>query len=429
MATQQQRQLATLQTLLSLRREREHNEAIAFAEEMSWRCRALASELEQLHSQAETDRQRAEDALLELEAVRSARDEFKMTAEDLSEQLARLPAVEEALESETRERRQLQGDLLSTRRQLEAAEEAWGTAEQRMRAAEEREQQAAAEASEARSERSEAVAQLHDLRIHLELMLKDLGETRRALHEAEEQRDAGQASLSGALADRAAMQSSLEGKQHELSTLADRLRGEEALRRLDTRELHELRRSLSELTVSRDALEARAVELDAALHRALTDLADRSEQAASALARATEAESRCRDLETMVGDLEAVIERTDRSLQLAEAQAQALGVRLEGVLRELARMSGDEAALKECGIEELEGLMGVFEKVAPLVRGAMLQAKEREVHEAQQCFVCLTRRRDTALTCGHVLCGPCAGQVTSCPVCRADVQTRTRVWW
>lgn len=53
---------------------------------------------------------------------------------------------------------------------------------------------------------------------------------------------------------------------------------------------------------------------------------------------------------------------------------------------------------------------------------------EEAVREQQQCPICMERPMDTAVDCGHRLCGACAQRITSCHACRAAVTTRLRVY-
>ena len=52
-------------------------------------------------------------------------------------------------------------------------------------------------------------------------------------------------------------------------------------------------------------------------------------------------------------------------------------------------------------------------------------ARERESHS---CPICLDRPKDTAFACGHQTCGGCAAALRACPVCRAPITTRIRLY-
>ena len=57
-----------------------------------------------------------------------------------------------------------------------------------------------------------------------------------------------------------------------------------------------------------------------------------------------------------------------------------------------------------------------------------LQAELDRVLAERQCGVCLDRPKDTALGCGHRLCGECARPQRVCPFCRATITQRIRTY-
>ena len=57
-----------------------------------------------------------------------------------------------------------------------------------------------------------------------------------------------------------------------------------------------------------------------------------------------------------------------------------------------------------------------------------LQDTVKEETGPPQCCVCFERARNTALGCGHVLCGECASRVEECPLCRTPVTIRIKLY-
>jgi len=48
--------------------------------------------------------------------------------------------------------------------------------------------------------------------------------------------------------------------------------------------------------------------------------------------------------------------------------------------------------------------------------------------ETQVCPICLTNSRDMALGCGHMTCRDCSQNLSNCPLCRAPILTRLRLY-
>ncbi|KAF7141118.1 hypothetical protein RHSIM_Rhsim06G0099800 [Rhododendron simsii] len=46
----------------------------------------------------------------------------------------------------------------------------------------------------------------------------------------------------------------------------------------------------------------------------------------------------------------------------------------------------------------------------------------------QVCHICLTNLKDMAFACGHQTCRDCGELVSSCPICRAPIRTRIRLY-
>lgn len=402
-------------------------------EEMQLQLDQAVQDREEAESKAKEAQEKAITALSRLAAVQqqdeSMQDALDRATSERDELLERLGDMEIALDAECKERRMLQGELASMRHTLAAVEEDLASAREEAQTAVEREKVATREAAAAEDERNKTLQEHKALKVQyresctaaLQLQ-KQAEEMERALTRAVRQaNDVAQ--------EKDHLSTSFEATQTELNAVRDRLRGEETLRRLDARELQQLRSSTQELTTTCSDQRIKLRKVESERERLVADLLQRTSDLDATRGRAEASEATCRSLESSLQELESLLAQADRSVQIAESQAASLKTRLEASQVELARFQGDENALKESSIAELEALMGVFERVAPLVRAAMLHAKEREVHEAQQCFVCLNRRRDTALSCGHVLCSQCATQVDQCPVCRAPVLSRTRVWW
>lgn len=47
---------------------------------------------------------------------------------------------------------------------------------------------------------------------------------------------------------------------------------------------------------------------------------------------------------------------------------------------------------------------------------------------AGTCCVCCEAPRDTVLSCGHIICRRCSDRLSTCPVCRAAILSRTRAF-
>lgn len=45
-----------------------------------------------------------------------------------------------------------------------------------------------------------------------------------------------------------------------------------------------------------------------------------------------------------------------------------------------------------------------------------------------ECPICMTNRKDMAFNCGHQTCRSCADSLTHCPICRAAIATRIRLY-
>ena len=70
-----------------------------------------------------------------------------------------------------------------------------------------------------------------------------------------------------------------------------------------------------------------------------------------------------------------------------------------------------------------EKLRGMLRKLRQIE--AAIIAREEEVEkerlEERCCPVCLEARKDTALSCGHLVCADCEPRLELCPICRAEL--------
>ena len=54
--------------------------------------------------------------------------------------------------------------------------------------------------------------------------------------------------------------------------------------------------------------------------------------------------------------------------------------------------------------------------------------KIQALEEAQQCSICMERKKDTAFQCGHIACGICALPLKACHICREKVVKRFKIY-
>lgn len=57
-----------------------------------------------------------------------------------------------------------------------------------------------------------------------------------------------------------------------------------------------------------------------------------------------------------------------------------------------------------------------------------LKQTVEDLEEAKLCPVCIEHRKDTVFQCGHQACNTCAGLLTECPMCRAPIELRIKVY-
>jgi hypothetical protein len=140
------------------------------------------------------------------------------------------------------------------------------------------------------------------------------------------------------------------------------------------------------------------------------------------------------------------VRRTEFRVKAAEARAKAAETRAEAFKKiatdaiahaadataRMRRLGGDPEALRGCPLDELRTLVAEIELGRNRAREALEQAESARTQDLATdylaCCICLERRKDTALNCGHVLCEPCAGRVQQCPTCRLYITERKRVY-
>lgn len=67
---------------------------------------------------------------------------------------------------------------------------------------------------------------------------------------------------------------------------------------------------------------------------------------------------------------------------------------------------------------------------APMARGPSDNARREleALREERTCSVCLEKPKNTAFQCGHQTCETCAPVLRKCPICRADITSRIRLY-
>ena len=53
---------------------------------------------------------------------------------------------------------------------------------------------------------------------------------------------------------------------------------------------------------------------------------------------------------------------------------------------------------------------------------------KEEVEAENNCSICLERRKDCSLNCGHTFCMECARKVKTCQTCRKKITKRARIF-
>ena len=123
----------------------------------------------------------------------------------------------------------------------------------------------------------------------------------------------------------------------------------------------------------------------------------------------------------------ALQEAHDASAARSTAEAS-----LADAVTAVRQLRGEPDALASLSLAHLLALLATVEAGTATLRRAVLagevEARSAEAAAAAECAVCLSAGRDTALNCGHVVCAACAARLTSCPLCRQKVRTRTRVF-
>jgi hypothetical protein len=55
---------------------------------------------------------------------------------------------------------------------------------------------------------------------------------------------------------------------------------------------------------------------------------------------------------------------------------------------------------------------------------------EKTSDEIAKCVACAENKKNIVLSCGHMsTCGGCSAKIDRCPICRAKIETKTRVFW
>ena len=57
-----------------------------------------------------------------------------------------------------------------------------------------------------------------------------------------------------------------------------------------------------------------------------------------------------------------------------------------------------------------------------------LAAEQEKRDEERRCPICLDADKDCAFNCGHQTCMRCGDSLSRCPVCRAPIIARTKVY-
>jgi hypothetical protein len=116
--------------------------------------------------------------------------------------------------------------------------------------------------------------------------------------------------------------------------------------------------------------------------------------------------------------------------KLAERE-RALAERDDG----LGRLKRQYARLKnggsdDCSLEELEELEKVLDKSRNAVVERIKQKVKEEVEDKSKCLICFDRTRGIIFVpCGHkVCCTQCSNQVKNCPICRANIEIKQKVF-
>lgn len=99
--------------------------------------------------------------------------------------------------------------------------------------------------------------------------------------------------------------------------------------------------------------------------------------------------------------------------------------------REVGHLEGH--GLEELGVQELDALETKLLDAMRRVQGARREAQQAEKEEESHrylCKICLDRPMQVALLpCGHhCLCSSCSLQITTCPICRTEVERRQQLF-
>ncbi|KAF8411304.1 hypothetical protein HHK36_003851 [Tetracentron sinense] len=67
-------------------------------------------------------------------------------------------------------------------------------------------------------------------------------------------------------------------------------------------------------------------------------------------------------------------------------------------------------------------------RLQPLHEPSNLSASSSRNGSNQVCPICLTNEKDLAFGCGHMTCKECGPNLSTCPICRAPIRNRLRVY-
>jgi chromosome segregation ATPase len=116
--------------------------------------------------------------------------------------------------------------------------------------------------------------------------------------------------------------------------------------------------------------------------------------------------------------------------KLAERE-RALAERDEALVkvkRQYARLK--QGGSDDCSLAELEEMEKVLEKSRNLLLDRIKQRVKEEMDDKAKCLICFDRTKAIIFVpCGHkVCCATCSSQVRICPVCRANIEIKQKVF-
>lgn len=101
---------------------------------------------------------------------------------------------------------------------------------------------------------------------------------------------------------------------------------------------------------------------------------------------------------------------------------------LEEAAKKLKLLSeASPAALLTSGSSP-EDLLDMAEKFEARARAARTAAAQLAAQQEQLCPVCWEQKKGMVFQCGHQTCSQCGDRLTACPICRAPVTIRIRMF-